>query len=99
MRHRYRPMALFPYRLIDTSGSEIGIVKQERSEIAEGDTVRLARWHVGDSGGDLRDEFGQEGASRRRSSWRRIDPDRRATPAPHFLTNGSHRAAWQSSDS
>jgi hypothetical protein len=29
------------YRLIDTAGSEIGIVSDERSEIAEGDTVTL----------------------------------------------------------
>jgi hypothetical protein len=31
----------FRYRLIDRSGSEIGIVTDERSEITEGDAVTL----------------------------------------------------------
>jgi hypothetical protein len=34
-------MSEYPYRLIDTAGSEIGIVTDERPEIGEDDTVSL----------------------------------------------------------
>jgi hypothetical protein len=54
-------MALSPYRLIDTSGSEIGIVKDERSEIAEGDTVELPDGTSTKVVEIYDDEFGQEG--------------------------------------
>jgi hypothetical protein len=54
-------MSTFRYRLIDTSGSEIGLVDDERQPLTEGDTVVLPD---GSSAIVLEvydDEFGREG--------------------------------------
>jgi hypothetical protein len=51
----------FRYRLIDTAGSEIGIVSDERAEIAEGDTVTLPDGATAEVLQVYDDEHGQEG--------------------------------------
>jgi hypothetical protein len=54
-------MSDFRYRLIDTSGSEIGIVTDERSEIVDDDTVLLPNGESATVLEVYEDEHGQEG--------------------------------------
>ncbi len=54
-------MTDFRYRLIDTAGSEIGIVSINRSKITEGDTVMLPDGSTGTVVDVYDDEAGQEG--------------------------------------
>jgi hypothetical protein len=52
---------VFDYRLIDSAGSEIGIVKDERPRITEGDTVTLLDGSTAEVLDVYDDEYGQEG--------------------------------------
>ena len=52
---------MFRYRLIDTAGSELEIVSDERSSIAEGDSVTLSDGTAADVVEVYDDEHGQEG--------------------------------------
>jgi hypothetical protein len=54
-------MGTYEYRLIDTAGSEIGIVTDPRSEIAVGETVTLPDGTVAEVLDVYDDEYGQEG--------------------------------------
>jgi hypothetical protein len=51
----------FRYRLIDTSGSEIGILEDDRAEIAEDDDVTLPDGSSATIIEVYDDEYGQEG--------------------------------------
>ena len=52
---------MFQYRLIDTAGSELEIVSDERPSIAEGDSVTLSDGAAADVVEVYDDEHGQEG--------------------------------------
>jgi hypothetical protein len=54
-------MSEYPYRLIDTAGSEIAIVTDERPEIREDDTVALPDGTTGTVLEVYDDEDGREG--------------------------------------
>jgi hypothetical protein len=54
-------MADYSYRLIDTAGSEIGIVALSRPTIAEGDTLKLPDGSEGAVVEVYDDEDGREG--------------------------------------
>ena len=54
-------MSLFRYRLIDTAGGEIGIIKDARDKIEEDDRVRLPDGSSGTVVEVYDDEDGQEG--------------------------------------
>jgi hypothetical protein len=58
---RHREAAMFLYRLIDTAGSEIEIVSEERSSIGEGDSVTLPNGTDADVVEVYDDEHGSEG--------------------------------------
>ena len=54
-------MSEFGYRLIDTAGSELGIVTDDRAQITEGDEVTLPDGGVAEVLDVYDDEHGQEG--------------------------------------
>jgi urease accessory protein UreE len=54
-------MSAFRYRLVDTSGSEIGIVSDERSSLEEGDAIELQDGTPAVVVEVYDDEFGREG--------------------------------------
>jgi hypothetical protein len=54
-------MSSFEYRLIDSAGSEIGIVHDERPRVTEGDTIALADGTLVEILDVYADEYGQEG--------------------------------------
>jgi len=51
----------FPYRLIDTAGSEIGIIDDSRAVIQLGDRVKLPDGRSGTVVDVYDDEYGKEG--------------------------------------
>jgi hypothetical protein len=58
---RHSRRVSFQYRVIDTAGSEVGLIADERSEISENETVELpdgTKAHVVEV---YDDEYGQEG--------------------------------------
>jgi hypothetical protein len=59
VRHGWRQV--FRYRLIDTAGSEIEVVNDERPSIGEGDLVRLPDGTEAEVAEIYDDEHGQEG--------------------------------------
>jgi hypothetical protein len=54
-------MDVFTYRLIDTAGSELGTVPDERPAVAEGDMVRLPEGGEAEVLEVYDDEHGREG--------------------------------------
>lgn len=63
-RHRETDLSTFQYRLIDTAGSEIEIVSDERSSIGEGDSVTLPDGMDAEVVEVYDDEHGREGGVR-----------------------------------
>ena len=57
-------MSTFSYRLIDTAGSELGVVTDDRSEITEGDEVTLPDGNAAEVLEVYDDEHGREGGVR-----------------------------------
>jgi hypothetical protein len=54
-------MSFFQYRLIDTAGSEIGIIRDPRPTIQEGEQVQLPDGSYGTVVDIYDDEYGKEG--------------------------------------
>ena len=54
-------MSTFQYRLLDTAGSELEIVSDERSSIAEGDSVTMPDGRDAEVVEVYDDEHGREG--------------------------------------
>ena len=54
-------MSFFQYRLIDTAGGEIGIIRDPRPTIKEGEQVQLPDGSYGTVVDIYDDEYGKEG--------------------------------------